>query len=167
MRRTVLVAAAVAIVLALAAGVALAQSFGDVGRGVTKTCKTRCVGTQYPDTLIGTNNRNVIKGLGTHESASFGDKIEGHGGNDTLDGDQGGDLIEGGSGDDAVNGDSGNDQVIGGTGNDHISTGPGHDLVRAVDHQRDHIDCGESASDRVYYDRNLDILSDCERRTAR
>ncbi len=168
MRRTVLLLAGIAMALTLAASVALAQTFGDQGgQGVTKTCKTNCEGTQYPDTLKGTNNNNVIKGLGTHESPNWGDLIQGHGGKDTLDGDQGGDKIEGGDGDDAVNGDAGNDQVIGGSGNDHISTGPGNDLVRAVDNQEDHIDCGQSTSDKVYYDRNLDILSDCERSTGR
>jgi Ca2+-binding RTX toxin-like protein len=167
-RRTILLLSAMALVLSLAAGVALAQKFGDQGgQGVTKTCNTSCNGTQYPDTLKGTSNRNHIDGEGTKESPNFGDLIQGFANHDTLNGDKGGDKIEGGNGDDIVNGDNGNDQVIGGSGNDHISTGRGNDLVRAVDNQQDHVDCGQATSDRVFYDRNLDILSDCERRNAR
>ena len=42
-RRTILLLSAMALVLSLAAGVALAQKFGDQGgQGVTKTCNTSC-----------------------------------------------------------------------------------------------------------------------------
>ena len=64
MRRTMLFVAATALALVLAAGVALAQPFGDQGPGVTRFCQTNCVGTTYPDTLIGSNAPNTIHGLG-------------------------------------------------------------------------------------------------------
>ena len=166
MKRVLLLVAATALALSLAAGVALAQTVGDQGgQGVTKTCRTHCVGTQYPDTLKGTNNNNTIKGLGTRESANWGDLIEGHGGNDTLDGDQGGDKIEGGSDEDVVNGDAGNDALIGGTGKDHMNSGSGSDSITAKDGYKDIINCGKSVNDRlVSYDRGLDVFVNCERR---
>jgi Ca2+-binding RTX toxin-like protein len=102
-----------ALVLSLAAGVALAQQFGDQGgQGVTKTCNTSCSGTQYPDTLKGTSNRNHIDGEGTKESPNFGDLIQGFANHDTLNGDKGGDKIEGGNGDDVVNGDDGTTRLL-------------------------------------------------------
>ena len=167
MRRTMLLmAAGAALALTLAAGVALAQTVGDQGgQGVTKTCNTNCIGTQYPDTLKGTNNNNYIKGLGTKESVSWGDLIQGHGGNDSLHGDQGGDRVEGGNGADLVTGDAGNDAVIGGTGKDHIHTGSGSDSITAGDGYKDIINCGTSVNDRlVSYDRGLDVFVNCERR---
>ena len=99
-RRTILLLAAMALGLCVAAGVALAQPYGDQpgGAGVTKTCPSSCQGTTYPDKLIGTNASNHIEGLGGNESPTFGDLIQGHGGSDILYGDAGGDKIEGGSG---------------------------------------------------------------------
>jgi Ca2+-binding RTX toxin-like protein len=160
-----LMSAAMALALSVAAGVALAQTFGDQGgQGVTKTCRTNCSGTQYPDTLKGTNIDNTIKGLGTQESRTWGDLIQGHGGEDTLDGDQGGDRVEGGNGADTVNGDAGNDAVIGGTGKDHINTGSGSDSITAGDGYKDVINCGTSVNDElVSYDRGLDVFVNCER----
>ena len=161
-----LMAAGAALALFVAAGVALAQTVGDQGgQGVTKTCNTNCSGTQYPDTLKGTNIDNTIKGLGTQESVTWGDLIQGHGGEDTLDGDQGGDRVEGGNGADTVNGDAGNDALIGGTGKDHINAGSGSDSITAGDGYKDHIDCGTSVNDTlVSYDRGLDVFVNCERR---
>lgn len=153
-----------ALALSLAAGAALAQQFGDQGgQGVTKTCKTNCIGTQYPDTLNGTSNDNIIDGEGTKESPKFGDLIRGFGGDDHLNGDQGGDKVQGGSGQDTVNGDAGNDALFGGTGRDRINAGSGSDFVQAKDGYRDIIDCGSSRNDRFEFDRGLDLFTDCER----
>ena len=96
---------------------------------------------------------------------TWGDLIQGHGGEDTLDGDQGGDRVEGGNGADTVNGDAGNDALIGGTGKDHINAGSGSDSITAGDGYKDHIDCGTSVNDTlVSYDRGLDVFVNCERR---
>ena len=62
MRRTMLLVAATALALVVAAGVALAQPYGDQGPGVTRLCQTNCAGTTYPDTLVGTNDPNTIHG---------------------------------------------------------------------------------------------------------
>jgi Ca2+-binding RTX toxin-like protein len=165
-RRITLLMVAMALAFTLAAGVALAQTVGDQGgQGVTKTCNTHCVGTQYPDTLKGTNNNNFIKGYGTQESPNWGDLIQGHGGNDSLHGDKGGDRVEGGNGADTVNGDAGNDALIGGTGNDHINAGSGSDSITAGDGYKDVINCGTSVNDElVSYDPGLDVFVNCERR---
>jgi Ca2+-binding RTX toxin-like protein len=161
-----LLMAAMALAFTLAAGVALAQTVGDQGgQGVTKTCNTNCSGTQYPDTLKGTNIDNTIDGLGTKESVNWGDLIQGHGGEDSLHGDKGGDRVEGGNGADTVNGDAGNDALIGGTGTDHINAGSGSDSITAGDGYKDIINCGTSVNDTlVSYDRGLDVFVNCERR---
>jgi len=69
----VLLLAAMAVVLCLGAGAAFAV--GDSGPGVTKTCRPDCTGTEYPDTLKGTNAANTIHGSGGKESPTFGDLI--------------------------------------------------------------------------------------------
>jgi Ca2+-binding RTX toxin-like protein len=163
-RRTVILLAAMALVLCLGAGAAFAV--GDSGPGVTKTCRPDCTGTEYPDTLKGTNAANTIHGSGGKESPTFGDLIQGFAGKDTLHGDQGGDKIEGGGGDDLVNGDAGDDALIGGPGNDRLFAGSGSDVIRAADGFRDFIDCGSSGTDKIFYDRNLDVFRDCERTSA-
>ena len=56
--------------------------------------------------------------------------------------------------------------MIGGPGNDHINAGSGSDLIRAADGFRDIIDCGSSGTDKIFYDRNLDLFRDCERTSA-
>lgn len=158
MRRIVLLLSAMALVLCIGAGVALA--YGDVGRGVTKTCEVNCEGTSYPDTLKGTSNENHIEGLGGNESATFGDLIQGFGNNDTLSGNRGGDRIEGGSGADSIFGDLGEDVLIGGTGRDHIDGGSGGDVIKVKDGYRDIVNC-EGGNDNVSNRDPIDILRDC------
>ncbi len=150
--------AAMALALCVCAGAALA--YGDVGAGVTKTCKTHCVGTSYPDTLKGTNAANHIEGLGGNESVTFGNLIQGHGGKDTLYGNRGGDRIEGGSGNDVVFGDLGEDVLIGGSGNDHINGGSTGDIIRVKDGQRDVVNC-EGGNDNVQNRDKIDMLHNC------
>jgi Ca2+-binding RTX toxin-like protein len=158
-----LVAATMGLALLVAAGVALAQPFGDRdqrGPGVTKTCPRDCDGTTYPDTLIGTNAPNHIEGLGGNESPTFGDLIEGHGGNDILYGDAGGDRIEGGSGIDSIFGGSGQDVLIGGPGRDEIYGGSGGDEIRVRDGYKDVVNC-QGGDDDVSNRDPIDVLRDC------
>jgi Ca2+-binding RTX toxin-like protein len=159
-RRIMLLLAATALALSLAASVALAQPFGDSGRGVTKTCGAHCQGTSYPDTLTGTSAANHIKGLGANESATFGDLIRGRAGNDVLHGDAGGDRINGGSGKDLIFGDRGKDVLIGGKGRDHIDGGTGGDIIRVRDGFRDIVNC-EGGNDNVQNRDSFDVLQDC------
>ena len=159
MRRTVLLLAATALAICLSAGVALA--YGERGPGVTKTCPTTCTGTTYPDTLIGTNAPNHIRGLGGNESRTFGDLIQGHGGNDTLYGNRGGDRIEGGYGDDTIYGGLGQNLLIGGPGNDRINGGPDSETIRVRDGYRDVVNCGGPNDDISNRDPGLDVFRNC------
>jgi Ca2+-binding RTX toxin-like protein len=157
-RRTVLLLAAMAMALGVSAGAALA--FGDAGPGVTKTCKTPCKGTAFPDTLKGTKSANRIEGLGANESATLGDLIQGFGGNDVLHGDAGGDRIEGGNDNDSIFGGKGEDLLIGGSDNDHINGGSGGDIIRVKDGQRDVVDC-QGGNDNVQNRDRIDVLRNC------
>ena len=181
MRRTMLFVAATALALVLAAGVALAQPFGDQGPGVTRFCQTNCAGTTYPDTLIGSNAPNTIHGLGGNESPTSGDYIAGHGGNDTLYGEAGGDRIEGGNGADTIYGGRGQNLLIGGTGQDRvygggggerrgggrggrrqdrINGGRGSETIRVRDGYRDVVNCGGPGDDISNRD-PIDVFSNC------
>ena len=158
MKRILLLAAATALAVCLSAGVAFA--FGDVGRGVTKTCQRDCDGTTFPDTLKGSTARNHIEGLGGNESPTFGDKILGERSADTLYGNRGGDKINGQNGDDYINGGFGNDLLIGGKKNDRIFGGPGRDKIEVRDGFRDFVDC-QRGNDNVRNRDSFDVLRNC------
>ncbi len=160
MKRIALLVASTALALALAASVALAQPYGDSGRGVTKTGGAHCEGTSYPDTLNGTSADNHIKGLGGNESATFGDLIQGFGETDVLYGNAGGDRIEGGSNKDTIFGGLGEDLLIGGIGKDHIDGGSGGDIIRVKDGYVDHVNC-EGGTDNVQNRDSFDVLRNC------
>jgi Ca2+-binding RTX toxin-like protein len=70
------------------------------------------IGTDGPDTIVGT---------------AEADEINSYGGTDTLSGNDGPDLIRGGDGDDTLNGGSGNDTLNGGDGDDTLNGGTGDD----------------------------------------
>jgi Ca2+-binding RTX toxin-like protein len=161
-RRTTVLVTATALALMLAAGVAFAQTWGDQpgGPGVTKTCAGDCQGTTYPDTLVGSNAPNTIRGLGGNESPTWGDYIPGHGGDDILYGDRGGDRIEGGNGADTIYGGLGRNLLIGGTGLDRIYGGPGSETIRVRDGYRDRVNCGGPNDDISNRD-PIDVFSNC------
>lgn len=110
------------------------EALGDVLIGIENLW-----GSNYADTLNGTNDANIIL------SFSGNDTIFGYGGNDTLDGGdgndtiygaQGNDTITGGVGDDTLYGDNigygattSNDTFIGGAGSDYMEGGLGFDTV--------------------------------------
>ncbi len=152
--------AAMGLALVLAAGVALAQEYGDQGPGVNKPCASACNGTTYPDTLIGSNAPNRIHGLGGNESPTSGDLIAGHGGDDTLYGEAGGDRIEGGYGNDTIYGGTGQNLLIGGLNNDRINGGTGSETIRVRDGYRDVVNCGGGNDDISNRDRR-DVFSNC------
>jgi Ca2+-binding RTX toxin-like protein len=77
------------------------------------------VGTDGPDVLRGTPERDVIFGGGGD------DEILGSLGNDLLCGGPGDDLIHGGRGNDEVDGGPGTDRAIGDLGDDKVMGGPG------------------------------------------
>jgi hypothetical protein len=171
MRRGAFVVAAVALVLVMASGVALA---------INK------VGTNGPDTLRGTNGDDNLIGKGGNDDL-FGlrgsDNLLGGEGRDNVIGGSerrpgGGDKnLDGGEGNDFVGGGRGSDNMVGGEGNDFLfecclresskdtlSGGSGNDVID-VSHRpavRDVVVCGRGL-DWVLADRKDTVARDCER----
>jgi Ca2+-binding RTX toxin-like protein len=114
--RAVLLLTAIAAVLMLSSGVALA---------ITKTCEANsdCFGTSDPDTLKGTDDGNdFIYGRGGADTIKgFGEEAA----LDYLHGQGGPDKIFGGSGPDALVGGAGDDELSGGVDFDYYYFGSG------------------------------------------
>lgn len=103
-------------------------------------------GTNDNDSLLGTQERDLISGLG---------------GNDTIIGFQGNDSLDGGSGDDEVFGNAGNDVLVGGTNRDTLRGNSGNDFLNAEDRGQDFVSCGPG-EDRAVVDPVDVVSSDCE-----
>lgn len=113
---------------------------GDPGGGNDGDYTTVVEGTSAGEQLLGTNDRDLIRGLGGDDTL-FGfqgdDKFEGGDGNDYLSGGNGSfsasgnDILLGGAGADTLVGEDGDDQLSGGTGDDHYyhKRGSGSDLI--------------------------------------
>src|SRR5688500_1371199 len=96
-------------------------------------------GTEQADTIIGTANKDIIKGFYGNDALSgkeAGDNISGGSGDDMIYGNEGRDIlkgkagndrIEGGEGKDRLFGDRGNDVLVGGQDNDTLTGGIGMD----------------------------------------
>lgn len=82
------------------------------------------LGTAGPDTLIGSDEVDVILGL------QGDDVLYGFGGNDIICGGSGHDRLYGGPGDDTLLGEAGHDVLMGGQGADTLTGGPGHDILQ-------------------------------------
>ena len=78
-------------------------------------------GTNYSETLRGTDSRDYIYGYGGN------DLLIGYGGNDDIYGGAGHDDLFGGAGRDYLNGGSGDDNLTGGSGQDFLTGGYGSD----------------------------------------
>jgi Ca2+-binding RTX toxin-like protein len=135
MRRTVLLLVVGALIIALAAGAALA---------------VLRVGNDQPDTLRGT--------LGDNKGQ---DTLLGLGGGDLLVGRSAADQLAGGFGPDRLEGNDGNDTLDGGRGEDDIFTGSGFDFVYAADGDRDVINCNGQRDYRIVFDESLDRFERC------
>jgi Ca2+-binding RTX toxin-like protein len=152
-KRAGLLLAAVAVVLILASGVALARTvYCDGGR---------CDGTNNNDTMYGSSKRDVMYGF------RGADLMRGDGGADSVNGDGGRDRLSGGGRDDTVNGGDGDDVVAGNPGNDALNAGNGDDRVEAADGMRDVITCGNGNNDLVIFDAGVDRFRECEIRDPR
>lgn len=118
MKRTTILALAMALILALVAGTAVAQTF---------------TGTKGPDKLIGTDKADTMIG------GDGADRIYGRGGPDSIRGDYGSDPV--------LRGRDGNDKISGGVGADSAFGDTGNDTIRMVrDPQSDFVNCGDDAS---------------------
>jgi len=135
MWRTTTVTLVAAVLLALAAGAALAATITCPNVAPGSSSGYDCEDTTDDDTINGTSGPDVMRGFE---------------GNDTLNGLDGEDKI------DALNPyqEKGVDTVLG---------GPGNDTIDANDGVTDKIDCGTGRRDIVYSDKGGDTVSgDCE-----
>jgi hypothetical protein len=135
MKRVAAIVALGVLMLALAAGVALAMLE---------------VGNNNPNTLRGTVGDN--KGQDTLFGLGAGDRLIGRSAADQL---------SGGTGPDRLEGNDGNDTLVGGSGEDRIFTGKGFDFVFAFDGDRDVVNCDGEGDYRIIFDENLDRLERC------
>jgi hypothetical protein len=172
MRRILVLLMAMTVTLVVASGVAWA---------VNK------IGTNGPDTLIGTNNADNLLGRGGNDilfSLNGRDNLLGGPGKDIVLGENerfnssGGDKnLQGGPGNDIVVGGRGSDNVLGNAGNDFLVDGPtrefsldilsggdGNDvfLVENAPAAKDIVTCGDGF-DRVLADRRDVVARNCER----
>lgn len=117
MRKTILLLASITTALILASGLALAATI-DCTAGLDS-----CVGTDDPDTINGSEERDRIFGL------DGDDALLGNGGNDRLTGGFDNDIMKGNGGGDRLIGGPDNDTMKGGTGSDTLASSPGNDKL--------------------------------------
>ena len=144
-----------ALMLALAAGAALA--------GPPLLCPSGgglCVGTPQPDTITGSGNVDQIFAL---EGNDF---VDGWGGNDLIYGNEDADTLRGAEQSDVVHGNTGDDSIEA----DYLDTagstdrsfgGDGNDTIHAQDGNVDSIDCGAGLLDQAFTD-PIDTVTSCE-----
>ena len=89
------------------------EATGDAA-GDTFSSIEQYAGSQFSDTMRGTNNNDLLAGLG---------------GNDRLVGRDGQDFLDGGDGDDRLVAGNDDDQLIGGAGGDQLQGGNGYDIA--------------------------------------
>lgn len=163
MRRIMTVVVLAALVAALTAGTALAETgfrYGtNAGDGLYGTPRVdRIDGLGGADLIYGYGSRDVLVG---GDERGRGDKILGGGRGDDIRGEGGDDSLYGERGNDRIKGGAGNDTLVGGPGRDVLSSGPGPDSIDARDGEKDAIICGNEA-ETVYYDKGLDVLKGCK-----
>jgi Ca2+-binding RTX toxin-like protein len=95
---------------------------------------------------------------GTHRA----DKIWGLKGPDYIAGEGGSDDLYGGRGKAEVRGADGYDYVAGGHGHDQLYGGRKNDWLKAVDGERDRVNCGYGHDDKAYVDEIDRVNQNCE-----
>ncbi len=113
-------------------GVAASLIAGTGGDGDVLRSIEGLQGTQFGDTLTGSNNADAIDGLAGDDRISVGngnDTVDGGDGNDRIAARAGADSISGGAGNDTINSGDGNDTVDSGDGNDDLLSGNGNDVL--------------------------------------
>jgi Ca2+-binding RTX toxin-like protein len=171
-RRAILLMGTMGAAVLLVSGVALALN-------IINCSSDPCFGTNKVDSINGTSNSETIY------AKDGNDGIVAQPGNDIVYGGRGRDIIEGAGGDDTIyggpnadnlRGEENSDTVYGGGGPDTIdavtfdtagstdySYGEGdNDTIRANDSKVDIIDCGGGSADTVFYDTDIDTITNCE-----
>jgi Ca2+-binding RTX toxin-like protein len=178
MRRITLLLAAMGTALLLSAGLALAATYDCfAGRA--------CIGTDGPDTLIGTSSWDYMDGRQGDDRLfgnERGDEMSGDAWDAPVNGTStdGDDLLRGGPSWDFMAGYGGDDELYGGLGGDFIFAeeasanggedtvygSKGNDYIEARDETKDAIDCGRGNTDVAFFDKGgIDTVSDnCEYR---
>ena len=179
-RRAIVLLTTMAVALVLGSGMALAAT-------VNCTAQTSCVGTPNLDTMNGSSGTDEMFGYGgadTMHGYGGSDSMQGDKGSDHIYGGSGADSsLWGGAyepdytdtSDDYVHGGSGDDRIYGGfaqSGVDRIYGEGGNDTIDAAQRQepdpkpyqetKEIIDCGAGASDAVFFDKGLDVVTNCE-----
>ena len=140
MKRTGILVAIVAILVAALSGVAVAA-------GEPLSPLALLTGTDGPDRLEGTANPDTINAFA---------------GNDRAFGRGSGDVVRGGTGRDTISGGSGNDALYGGGGNDFIDARTVNGDPANVERGEDKVYCGTGSDDQVVANRFDFVASDCE-----
>lgn len=171
MKRVMIMLSMTALLTALSAGAALAAVVNCPNSNGGKCFGTAAgdglYGSFRVDTIYGFGGADLVRGYGNADvlyggnEVGFGDKILGGNANDRVLGQGGDDALYGENGNDRVNGGAGNDIVVGGPGNDILGGGAGGDEINARDGEKDTILICGSESDRIFYDRGLDVLQGC------
>jgi Ca2+-binding RTX toxin-like protein len=137
----------------------MSNHFKDIEVFTLGTSISEFLGRNVDDFLVGSAERDVIKGLMGNDQIygkAGDDYIEGDEGNDLLSGEDGNDTIVGGEGDDRLEGGAGNDNLYGGVGADLIFAGSADDVVYAGD-GNDTV-YGDVGNDQINGDDGTDIL---------
>jgi Ca2+-binding RTX toxin-like protein len=187
--RAIVLLTTMAVVLVLGSGVALAATTihcpNDTSSG-SPSSWVYCYGTSMADTMDGSDLLDMMDGEGgadTMHGYGEDDSMEGGKGSDHLYGDAGNDSsLWGGeltatntypdTSDDYVHGGSGADTIYGGFaqgGVDRLFGEGGDDFIDASARRnsmspvtKEIIDCGAGATDVVYFDKGVDIVTNCE-----
>ena len=150
---------------------ALVGGGGDPGGGDDDDYPSIVTGTAAGEQLLGTNDRDLVRGLGGNDTV-FGfngdDKLDGGDGDDYLSGGNGShngsgnDILVGGAGADQLVGEDGNDQMFGGAGNDKYIYGGGADTIDNTGGGTDWLHFNSSAygvaRSRITFHRDVDDL---------
>ena len=167
--RAILLLSAVATMVLVDAGVALAVSV--TFTNAADDSNNPAVATIAADMLAMGGGRDICNALAGNDEI-FGD----HGSDNTgalgpgvsLYGAGGDDTIVGGTGSDSLGGGNWNDFLFAGTGADAVDGGGGNDYINVSDHVagNDTVDCGPG-TDRVVRDRdlttgNVDVVVNCD-----
>jgi Ca2+-binding RTX toxin-like protein len=179
MRRTIVLLVSIALTTVMASGVALAATVNCVAGDPS------CIGTPNPDTINGSSDADSMYGRAGADNMrgnEGADYLQGDRGADHLGGDEGPDTLWGGSSkgvgpldnsDDVVHGGIESDYIYSGFAQkgsiDHVFGDRGNDTVEAekaygYPKTKDIVDCGPGQNDTVYFDKGLDVVTNCEHR---